>query len=184
MNQMNLVSPESAPENVTVTYKLVHRNLGRVPNMYQVMANSPAVLNAYVAFQGALAGGMLNRQMAERIALATAEKNGCAYCLSAHDFFGRKIGLTSEDIADARSLQSNDKKVHEVLTFVRKMLEMPHVLTQDDLTTLRKVGFSDAEVLEIIAHVVRNLFTNYVNIIAGTTVDWPTIVQPNNAETK
>lgn len=182
MKPMNLISAEAASENVKVNYELVAKKLGRVPNMYQVMANSPAVLSAYLKLQATLAEGSLSKQMAERIALATAEKNGCTYCLSAHDFLGRKAGLTTDDIQDARTFESADAKAHEALTFVQKMLEAPRQLGQDDLMTLREAGYSDSEVLEIIGNVIRNIFTNYVNLVAGTAVDWPIIVTPQNIE--
>ena len=151
-DQMNMVSPENAPENVASTYALVQKKLGRVPNMYQVMANSPAVLKAYVSFQAALGEGLLNKQTAERIALAAAEKNHCSYCLSAHDFFGRKVGLSAEDIFDARSLRASDEKVNSTLAFVQKILESPGELSQNDLFVLREAGISDGEILEIVAN--------------------------------
>jgi len=50
--------------------------------MAKVMANSPAVLQGYLSFSGALAGGVLDAKLGEEIALADAEQNSCQYCLS------------------------------------------------------------------------------------------------------
>ena len=179
---MNQISPDEAPENVNAAYELVRAKLGRVPNMYQVMANSPAVLLAYVQLQSALAEGRLSKKIAESIALAAAEKNGCEYCLSAHDFLGRKVGLSSDDIFNARSFNSPDPRLQEALTFSRKLLSADDRPGEEDLIALRAAGYSDGEVLEIIAHVVRNTFTNYINLVAGTKVDWAAIVKPLEAE--
>ena len=40
---------------------------------------------------------------------------------------------------------------------------------------VRSAGFSDGEIVEIIAHVGMNIFTNYFNHIAGTVVDLPLV---------
>ena len=44
---------------------------------------------------------------------------------------------------------------------------------------IRKAGYSDAQVLEIVALVVENVFTNFVNEVAKTDIDFP-VVQPND----
>lgn len=176
MRKMNPIALESASEAAKLTMEMVSKKLGRVPNMYQVMANSPAVLEAYVKYNGALAMGTLGSKMGELIALATAESNNCSYCLSAHSFFGKKIGLSEEEILEGRNFISNDVKMNEGLAFAKKMLETPTLISSNDLEPLRKSHFSDGEILEIVAHVVRNIFTNYINIIAETNVDWPEIV--------
>lgn len=36
-------------------------------------------------------------------------------------------------------------------------------------------GFSDGEIVEILAHVALNLFTNYINIALDTPVDFPRV---------
>lgn len=157
------------------------KKLGRVPNMYRVMAHSPAVLEAYQAFAGALTKGSIGARMAEMIALATAEFNACSYCLSAHTFLGAKAGLQEEEAKQARMFHADSGKEEAALQFVQKLLSRPASLSADDLQLLREKTFTDGEVLEIIANVVRNIFTNYLNVIAGTAIDWPVIVQPLNA---
>ncbi|MBI1767438.1 MAG: carboxymuconolactone decarboxylase family protein [Bacteroidetes bacterium] len=178
------ISPEATSEAAKTTMEMVKKKLGRVPNMYQVMANSPAVLEAYVKFNGALSGGTLGNRMAELIALATAEANACSYCLSAHSFFGARIGLSEEQMLEGRSFYSPDEKMNAGLLFVKKMLETPKEISSADIEPLRAVGYSDGDILEIVANVIRNIFTNYINIISETEVDWPAIVKSLNVEAK
>jgi uncharacterized peroxidase-related enzyme len=184
MNKIKAIRPETASEAVQASMEVVHKKLGRVPNMYQVMANSPAVLEAYVKLNGALSTGSLGNKMAELIALATAEKNACSYCLSAHHYFSIKIGLTDEQIENGRKFYSENDKFHVGLQFAKKLLETPNQISNDDIAPLRNAGFSDGDMLEIIAHVIRNVFTNYVNIVSATDVDWDTIVTPNTPSYK
>ena len=37
------------------------------------------------------------------------------------------------------------------------------------------VGFGDEEIVEILAHVALNLFTNYVNVAFAVPVDFPAV---------
>jgi uncharacterized peroxidase-related enzyme len=154
--------------------------LGRVPNMYRVMAHSPAVLEAYQQFAAALTKGSIGAKMMERIALATAEFNQCSYCLSAHSFLGVKAGLQEAETLQARTFHAEDEKTAAALQFAKQLLSDPAGLSPDVLRGLRQKGFTDGEILEVIANVVRNIFTNYVNVIAGTAVDWPLVVNPLN----
>src|SRR5262245_41399747 len=71
-------------------------------NLFKALANSPAALNGYVAFAGALNRGVLTAAEREAIALTTAQLNGCAYCLAAHTALGMKAGLTEGQAGGAR----------------------------------------------------------------------------------
>jgi uncharacterized peroxidase-related enzyme len=179
---MKVIETETAADAAKTSLEMVAKKLGRIPNMYSVMANSPATLEAYIKFNTALSGGTLGNKMAEMIALATAESNACSYCLSAHTFFGKKVGLSDEEIDEARDFFSNDEKIQASLAFVKKLLETPQEISKTDITPLQKVGYSNGDILEIIANVIRNMFTNYINIVAETQVDWPAIVTPKKSQ--
>lgn len=173
---MSLIVPlerQDAPAASQPLLEMIQKRLGRIPNMYRVMAQSPAVLDAYVQLHTALGAGVLDKQTAELIALATAETNGCEYCVAAHTFLGDKTGLMPTQLAQGGRFQAIDPKTQAGLTFVQKALVTPRDLSPGDGDALRQAGYTDGEVLEMIAHVVRNVFTNYVNLVAGTPVDWP-----------
>ena len=82
MSRLPLVDP-SQPTTSKPLLEAVGKKLGLVPNLTRVMANSPAVLKAYLEFSGALAGASLPARTRELIALAVGEANGCDYCLAA-----------------------------------------------------------------------------------------------------
>lgn len=91
MNSFRPVDPATATGKAAELLADVQKTLGLTPNMTKVMANSPALLQGYLALSGALAGGVLPTGVRERLAIATAEYNGCAYCLSAHTYIGANI---------------------------------------------------------------------------------------------
>lgn len=183
METIKALSDEAVDERAKETMEEVSKKLGRVPNMYRVMANAPAVLETYTKLNGALSSGSLGSRMAELIALAAAETNGCSYCLSAHTFLGAKAGLSEVQIMNGRRFFSAEEKEHAGLLFAKKIIDSPKEISPIDAELLKSAGYSGGDILEIVANVVRNLFTNYINIIAGTEVDWPTIVNPFNHTT-
>jgi AhpD family alkylhydroperoxidase len=94
----DLIDPQSANGPVQGLLDATQQQLGRVPNLYRAMANSPKALAGYLAFRGALQEGGLDREMRERIALLTAEVNACDYCVAAHSFRAEKIACRHETL--------------------------------------------------------------------------------------
>jgi uncharacterized peroxidase-related enzyme len=151
----------------------VQAKVGFTPNLARTMANSPAVLEAYLNFSAALSRGALSAKLREQIALTVAQANGCTYCLAVHTAIGKIVGLSKEAILDSRQGQSPDSKVAATMQFARKLVAQRGWVSDEDLQRLRNVGFGDGEIAEVVAHVALNIFTNYFNHVAGTHVDFP-----------
>jgi uncharacterized peroxidase-related enzyme len=148
-----------------------------VPNVIRTLANSQAVLDAFLAFSSRLEQGVLPADLRELIAVAVSEANGCEYCLAAHSAFGKAAGLSEEEITDGRRGTSPDRRVEAVLRFVRAVIEKRGWVSDDDLARLRGAGYSDEEIVEIMANVALNMFTNYFNHVVDTIVDFPRVHQ-------
>jgi uncharacterized peroxidase-related enzyme len=153
----------------------VKKKMGRVPNIFQLMANSPAAVDGYLAFSGALAKGVLTDKQRELIGITCAEVNICEYCLSAHHAIGKSIGMTEHELAEARNERSDDKKSDSMLTLTRMLLTRQGDISDGVLVELREAGLTDAEITEVIANVGLNVFTNYFNLFAKTENDFPKI---------
>lgn len=175
MNRLNLVTPETATGKTKELFDGINKKLGRVPNVFQLLGNSPAALEGYLKFSEALAGGVLDAKLREIIAIAVAETNVCEYCLSAHYAIGKSVGLTEAELELAREQRSENPKYHAALRFVRIMVTSRAEMNDSDLTDLKAAGFSDAEIAEVIANVSLNLYTNYFNHIAQPEVDFPKV---------
>lgn len=165
-----------APEASRAILETVEKQLGRVPNMFRLVSNSPVALGAYAGFSGALAKGKLAAPTRERIALAIAEINGCDYCLSAHSFIGKNLArLSDEEIAANRLGRSLDAKAAAAVGFAKSLAENRGGVAPAEVEAVRAAGYSDEEILEIVAHVALGTFTNYVNRAFDTEVDFPSI---------
>lgn len=158
----------------------VQKALGVTPNMMKTMANSPAVLEGYLGLNTAL-GSTLNAKLREQIALITAETNGCGYCASAHTALGKLAGLTDEQTIAARQGVGGDPRADAALKFAKTVLEKRGKVSDDDIEAVKAVGFTDANIAEIVAHVALNVFTNYFNEVAKTEIDFPKVEIPLQA---
>ena len=151
----------------------VKKNMGMVPNMMSTMAQSPAVLQAYLRFSQSLAGGSLPNALRQQIALAVSECNQCNYCLSAHTFLGSKAGLTESELLDARHGSTSDFETNAALAFARKIVEDRGHVSDEDVEEVRRAGYSEGDIAEIIANVALTTFTNYFNTATATEIDFP-----------
>jgi len=175
MSRLKMIDPAAAAGKAKELLDAVQAKLKITPNMTRAMANSPAVLEGYLALSGALAGGSLEVRLREQIALAVAELNGCEYCLSAHTAIGRRIGLTEAEIATSREGTPEGARTAAALGFVREVVRGKGRVREDSVDSVRAAGFSDGEIAELIANVALNLFTNYFNKVAGVDVDFPRV---------
>ena len=173
----------AAPEAAQPHLNAVKAKLGIAPNMYRLVANSPAALEGLLALSGALGNGALPAATRERIALAVANVNGCDYCNSAHTYIATNmLNLSDDEIDLNREGRSIDTKANAAVALARKVSIARGAVSDADLHTARKGGLSDAELVEIVAHVALNSFTNYINEVFDTEIDFPAVKANRIAE--
>lgn len=164
----------AAPEKSRPLLTNVESLLGSVPNLFRLAANSPAALEGYLGVFNALGKGKLSAPTRERIALAIAEFNGCNYCLAAHNYLGQHLAkLSAEEIAANRSGVSTEPKANAAVTFAIKIAVNRGRVQDSDLILVREAGYGDDEIIEIVQHVALNIWTNYLNELAQTEIDFP-----------
>jgi uncharacterized peroxidase-related enzyme len=177
MSRLNIpATVDTAPTAAQPLLNGVKAKLGSVPNLFRLLAVSPAALEGYLGLSGALGKGSLDARTRERIALAVAEFNGCGYCTSAHAFIGKNMaGLTDAEIAANRNGSSTDARAAAAVSFAVRVVETRGQVSDADVASIRLAGYSDAEVVEIVLHVALNTLTNYVNEVAETSIDFPAV---------
>lgn len=172
----------AAPADAQPLLEAVQKQLGSVPNLFRLTATSPAALEGYLGLNGALAKGTLDGATRERIAVAVAQLNGCGYCLSAHTYLGKNLAkLDDAELTANRASKSGDAKADAALQFAAKIVTARGAISDADLNAVRDAGYTDAQLVEIVAHVGLNTLTNYINEVFQTVVDFP-IVDINLAD--
>jgi len=153
----------------------IQKSRGKVPNLFKIMANSPASLVALTGFLKSMHGCVLPAKLQEKIALYVFELNNCNYCLSAHTLRAKKLGLSEEEMESARRGASSDVKEDAAIKFAGSIIAKRANMSDDDVSCLKDAGYSDAEIVEIIANVSLFIFTSYFNNIAETEIDFPPV---------
>lgn len=142
---------------------------GRIPRMLQVLALAPAALAGYLQLSQQLAAGVLRASERERVALAVSQYNGCDYCLRAHAWLGRLHGLDAQAAEQARAALAGDPLAH----FARRLQETRGQLSDEDFCAAVTAGLTPERMLEVVAHVALQTFSNYLNNLAQTAIDFP-----------
>ena len=173
MSRLPTVDFESASSRTQELFSAVSTKMGVVPNMMRTMANSPAVLEAYLSFQGTLSHGVLPAKVQQQLALVISEYNRCEYCLSAHTAIGKQMRLSEDELLRNRQGTSADSKIDALLQFARRVAEKRGRVDDDDVAAVREAGYGNAEIAEVVAQVALAVFTNYFNNVSATEVDFP-----------
>lgn len=172
MTRLTALNPAEATGATKDMFDAIKGKLGMVPNMMRTMAQSPAVLEAYLGFSGTL-NKTLSAGEREQIALAIAEENNCDYCASAHSVIGKMVGLAPDAILAARrgtAANAHQKAVIELAIAINKQRGK---VSDAQLNAARAAGLTDAAIAEVAANVALNVFTNFFNNVAQTTIDFP-----------
>jgi AhpD family alkylhydroperoxidase len=148
-----------------------NREDGHTANLERLLAKSPAALAGFAALRSALQSGTLSPRLRACLALVVSEANGCEYCLSRNVARARAAGLDDEAIADARQARSADAPLHAALSYAAGLVYAHGCVTGAETEQLRAAGFTDGDVVEIIAGVTLTLGENYFALAAGLETD-------------
>ena len=176
MSRITVPTFETAPAASQPMLAAVQKQLGVIPNSFRVLSLSPAVLQGLLGLNSAL-GKALDLKTRERIAIAIAQSNGCDYCLSAHSYIALNLAkIDAGEITLARKGASADPRAHAAVAFALKINQERGKVSDADVQAVKAAGFTDAQIVEIIAVVAENIFTNLLNIVADTEIDFPGIM--------
>lgn len=176
MSLLPLVDPETATGSTKEQLEQIRVAFGTVPAMFRTVAHSPAALTSMWSAFGAFgSSSSLGAALGEQIAVAVANRNACEYCLAAHSALGRKAGVSREAMVAAQTGHSDDPTTAAILTFALTLVEERGQVAPAEVETLREHGVTDEQIVEIVAQVALNLFTNYINVALDVPVDFPTV---------
>lgn len=139
----------------------VQRKMGKVPNLHATMANSPAVLTAYLRLHDALSQTSLDNRLRELLAVTVASLNQSEYV-------AKNVNVGPSELEQAREGGSADPKTAAALAFAKALVEKRGQVTDAEVASLKTAGFGNAAILEITASTVMHIFTNYCSHVAVT----------------
>jgi uncharacterized peroxidase-related enzyme len=175
MARATALKPEHVPAESKSTLDTFTKNIGFTPNMMATFAQSPIAFNAWATLLGSLSKA-LDVKTRDSIGLAVSEVNGCNYCLTVHSFTAAHMAkLPAEDIVLARKGHARDPKRDVAVRFARKVIESRGHVTDADVQAVRDAGYTDANIMEIVAFVAMYSLTNFFNNVFNPDKDFPAV---------
>ncbi|WP_035347052.1 carboxymuconolactone decarboxylase family protein [Edaphobacter aggregans] len=175
MSRIAPVVSSNVDAKVAATLKQVKASVGMVPNLFATLAHSPAALDGYLSLSKVLSHGRLSGRQRELVALAVAQENECRYCLSAHTGLAKAVGVSEAEALKARGGDGDDPFERALASLAKTIVRQRGHVLDKDIERARKAGIDDGLMMEVVANVVVNTFTNYANEVAGTEIDFPVV---------
>lgn len=155
----------------------IKAKIGRVPNVYAVLAHSPRALQGFLQFRDKLNQGEFSPKEIEAIALVVSQETDCMYCLAAHSAIAKMQGIPAEEILRLRKASSSDAKVAALAVLTRDIIVSRGNPAEPSLKAFFDAGYSKAALVELLAQISLNIFTTYFNKIAQPPVDFPAVAK-------
>ena len=168
------LKPEQVPVDSKPTLDAFTKNIGFTPNMLATFAQSPIAFNAWASLRASLSKA-LDVKTRESISLAVSEVNGCNYCLAAHSLRAEQAKLPADEIILARKGHASDAKRDAAVQFARKVIEARGHVNDADVKAVRDAGYTDANIMEIVALIAMYSLTNYFNNVFDPEKDYPAV---------
>jgi uncharacterized peroxidase-related enzyme len=177
MNRLYSIAPEQATGRAAELFAGIKKAVGKVPNAYvTVGANSPLALEAAISLDAALGRSSLSKKQIEVIKLAVSTVAECDYCLAAHTLMGGYAGLSGEAMAAIRSgARTGDTAIDALADFARLLVETRGIVPAEQVQEIRAAGYSDAQIIDTLLAIAAITFTNLVNRVNDTAIDFPAI---------
>ncbi len=172
MTQFKIHSIESAPEDSSELLAGAEKANGFIPNLLGILAESPSALKAYMTSSQTFDQSSFSGAERQLVILAASRENNCEYCVSAHSVIAAMQKLPDEVIEAVRNGQEiSDSRLQALRVFTEQVVEKRGWVSSEDVVDFLNVGYSRAQVLEVIQGVSFKILSNYVNHIADTPLD-------------
>lgn len=175
MPRIAIPGRDDAPAESQAILDNVNKMLGFVPNLQRLISISPNTLGGWASLMGSLSK-TLDVKTRGGIALAVSEANGCDYCLAAHSHISTNLAkISPEEIALNRQGRSGDPKRQAALAFAKALIEARGRVSDAQFAAVKDAGWTDANIVEMIALTAQFLLTNFMNNAVQTPIDFPKV---------
>ena len=180
MTRVPLQDPTEATGRTKEVFDRVAGYYGMVPTLQQALAPLPETTNALWDLSLAtMKEGTLGEELKRAIFVVTAAAGECDYCTAAHMLALFRFGWSVEDctaIVDGATSERLDAKGNAALEFARVVAARPAAVTDEMVEALRDVGWTDAEIVEIVTTVALLKYTS--TVATALAVPFEKVMEP------
>lgn len=173
MKHLSPLTIETAPEGSKETLRQIQKGYGFIPNLMATFANSPAVLNGYLAMDGAWDKSSLSPKERQIILLTSSVQNHCNYCKAAHSTILKNMMKVDAEIVtavrDGKSLA--DTKLNALVNFTREVVGERGYVSENTKSEFLKNGFNEVQMMEVIIGVALKTVSNYIDHLNPVEID-------------
>ncbi len=164
---------QTAPEASKPVLADVEKAYKFIPNLYGALAESPLALSAYHQLSGLIQSkSSLTPQEQQVVMLAVSFENGCDYCMAAHSAMAAMAKTPPATIQALRDGNPPaDAKTAALVTFARAVVQQRGWMEEEQLNAFRSAGYTEVQVLDILAIAALKTISNYTNHLATTPLD-------------
>lgn len=169
MTQFTIHTQDSAPAASRALLQGLQQAFGFVPNLYAVMAESPAALKGAIAMADGFSRTTLSPVEQQLVALAVSVTNDCRFCVAAHSLLAKSVANADAAAAVAAIREDRplkDKKLDALIRFTRRVVQLRGLVSEADVSGFLDAGYDKAQLLEVLFAVGLKTFNNYVVHIA------------------
>lgn len=172
MTDFTVHTVDSAPEASRETLQQVAKSYGFLPNLIGIMAEAPALAQAYVSVAGAFASSSFSPTEQQIVLIAASRVNGCEYCVSAHSTVAKMSQVPADVIEGLRSgAPLADSKLEALRSFATAVVESRGWPTEEQVEAFLAAGYDRQNLLEVVLGIGLKTLSNYTNHITDTPLD-------------
>ncbi len=151
----------------------VKKGFGFVPNLFAVFANSPVLLEGYLALNAAYEQASLTPAERQLVLLAASVANHCDYCTAAHStVLTEMLDVSVDVVAAVRGNRPLANPRHDALVnLVRAMVSARGEVPEQTLRAYRDAGYRSEQVAEALVGVALKTLSNYTSHLSPPEID-------------
>ncbi len=172
MSIFKIHTKESVALELSILFEEKEKDLGFVPNIFAVTAESAPALQAYSELSNYFDQCDFTDTEHETIEIVTSIENGCGYCVAGHSAFAKMKQVPDHIIKSLREEQPvDDPRIEALANFVRKLIRTRGRVSQKDLILFFDAGFSQAQLYEVVLGVSLKFLTNFISNASSLPLD-------------
>lgn len=165
MPYIDVIDEADATGELKEAYATIAQTRGKVANIMKIHSLNPQAMLQHLELYKTLLFGKSGLKRAERELIATVVSaiNGCAYCTHHHAEALRAYWKDEDRVRAVIDLQLDpaafSDREQALVAYAHLLTETPAAVTEAHVASLREVGLSDRDILDV------NLITSYFNFV-------------------
>lgn len=166
---------DSASEAARDALEGARATFGFIPNVLGIMAESPALAEAYMTLAGLFEEKSDLSATEQQVVLLTCSRyHECTYCMAAHTAASGMQNVPDEVVSALREDRPlPDERLEALRQVVRQLVDQRGHLSESQLRAFLDAGYSQRQLLDVLVGLAQKTLSNFTNHLAETPLDKP-----------